>query len=210
MINVRSGLIVTDPYRVWRIVLPAPYQLWSANDTHSANRFKVSEMRKMWRTATYNAIVAHRLPQGLPRVSFDIAWHFTDLTRRDSLNYADTAKPIIDAFGPPFVQKPTKKKPAGAHAPGAAVIADDTDAYIDEISLRVGLLWQDVITADGYRIDLASVNALDREWGGVTIVVGELPPVDPTPKARKRTPLKDAVPADVRRRLALQGFCAGG
>lgn len=194
--------------RIWRMVLAAPYRLWSANDTHRESPYKTADMRKAWRTHTYHAIKAAGLPQGLARVSFSFAFHFTDAARRDSLNYADTVKPIIDAFGPPFVQKPTAKKPGGASAPGASVIADDTDAYVEAIDLSIGPLWQDVITADGWRLTLADVNALDRGWGGVTVVLGERPALPPQPK-RKRTPLAKVIPAEVRQRLAREVFLGG-
>lgn len=191
--------------RIWRLILPAPYRLWSANDAHRESPYKTADMRKAWRTYTYTRIVAARLPQGLARVSFDIAFHFTDAARRDSLNYADTAKPIIDAFGPPFVQKPTAKKPAGAAAPGASVIADDTDAYVETTSLSVGDLWQDVITTDGYPLTLADVTALDRGWGGVTVVLAERPALPPAPK-RKRVPLAKVISPETRQRLTREVF----
>lgn len=203
---VTTGLVYDDPgHRIWRIILPAPHALWSANDTHRENRFKVATMRKTWRTHTYDTITALRIPQGLARVSFSIVWHFTDNTRRDSLNYADTAKPIIDAFAPPFVQKPTAHKPLGAYAPGASIIADDTDRYVESTSLSIGPLWQDVITTGGYPLTLADIAALDREWGGVTIVLAERPVLPPTPKV-KRVPLKDIISADTRRQLAMKEF----
>lgn len=193
---------------VWRLVLPAPYRLWSANDTHRESPYKTADMRKAWRRCAYLAIGQAGIPQGLPRVSFGLVFHFTSATRRDSLNYADTAKPIIDAFGPPFVQKPTAKKPGGSSAPGASIIADDTDAYVENISLSIGPLWQDVITADGWHLTLADVTALDREWGGVTVVLAERTAVAPEPK-RKRLPLAKVIPADVRQRLSREVFLGG-
>jgi hypothetical protein len=204
--SVRQGLIHDNPpYRVWRVILPAPHALWSANDTHRKGRFDVSAARKAWRHASYNAVRAAGIPQGLPRVSLSLVWHFTDDGRRDSLNYADTAKPIIDGMAAPFIQKPTIKKPSGAYAPGALIIADDTDAYVEDTNLKIGPLWQDVITADGYTLTLADLTALDNEWGGVTIVIGERPALPPQPK-RKRVPLKNVIDPDTRRRLALGAF----
>lgn len=200
----------TDVYavgdlRIWRIVMPAPCQMWSANDAHKGNRFTTSAVRKAWRGATFDTLTRLRLPTGLARVRFSIAFHPVIDNRRDSLNYADTAKPIMDAFGPPFVQKPTKKKPSGAFAPGYNLIPDDTPRYVEATELSFGALWQDVITHPRHTLTRADVIALDNKWGGVTIVVGERPAL-PEEAPRKRVPLKDVIPADVRRRLALSAM----
>lgn len=189
--------------RVWRWVLPAPCQMWSANDEHKGNEYDTARIRKTWRSAIVDRLTADRAPTGVQRVSFSIVFHFTTDGRRDALNYASTAKPIIDGFGPPFVQKPTAKKPAGAYSPGYGFIPDDTPRYVEDTSLSIGPLWQDVITADGWDLTLADVAALDRGWGGVTVVVGERPPLPDTPK-RKRIPLAKVISTETRRRLALR------
>jgi hypothetical protein len=198
----RNDLYAVGDLRIWRITLAAPCPLWSANDAHRASKYATADIRKKWRTLTFNTLTALKLPTGLARVSFDLAFHPVIDNRRDALNYADTAKPIIDAFGPPFIQKPTTKKPGGAFAPGYNLIPDDTPQYVEDNTLAFGDLWQDVITRPGWPLTLADVHALDNKWGGVTIVVSERPPLPPAP-ARKRIPLKDVIPADVRRRLNL-------
>jgi hypothetical protein len=191
--------------RVWRWVLPAPCQMWSANDEHRGNEYDTARVRKAWRSAMFNRLTATRPPTGLARVAFDVVFHFTSDSRRDALNYASTAKPVIDAFAPPFVQKPTVKKPSGAFAPGYAMIPDDSPREVESTALSIGPLWQDVITAPGWTLTRADVHALDRRWGGITVVVGERPALPPPVKTRRR-PLKDVIPADVRRRLALSAL----
>src|ERR1044072_6074670 len=143
--------------------------MWSANDAHRGGKFDTARVRKAWRDHTYQTLRQARMPKGLGRVRCSVLFHPMIDNRRDALNYADPAKPIIDAFGPPFVQKPTEKKPNGAAAPGWSLIPDDTPQYVDAIDLAFGHLWQDVITAEGYPLARADVIALDRKWGGVTV-----------------------------------------
>ena len=200
---IRNGEVSrVGDLRIWRLILAAPCQLWSANDSHREGRFKTTAIRKAWREHTYEQIRTARLPKGVARVSFGIVFHFTDAARRDSLNYADTAKPIVDAFGPPFVQKPTVKKPAGAASPGWSLIPDDGPREVESTELSIGALWQDVITADDWTLTRPDVIALDRGWGGVTVVVGERPALPPE-APRKRIPLAKVISSETRRRLAL-------
>lgn len=195
-----------DPgHRVWKIVTAAPCRMWSANDAHRADKYGTAKVRKAWRGHTYELLKAADFPRGLARISLTVLFHPVIDNRRDALNYADTAKPIIDAFGPPFVQKPTLKKPSGASAPGWSVIPDDTLQYLADTTLTFGDLWQDVITAPGWPLSWADVVALDNKWGGVTIVVGELPPVEARPKS-KRVPVAKLIGPDTRRRLAVEAM----
>lgn len=152
----------------WELIIEAPCPLWSANDSHRAGPHKSSGNRKMWRNEAYRTARLHRLPRGLARVRFDIVFHFTNRARRDALNYADTAKPVIDALGPPFVQKPTPKKPKGSSAPGWSLIPDDTPQYLASTTLSIGPLWRDAVAG--------SINA-DNVWGGLTLTITELPPL---------------------------------
>lgn len=190
-------------YRIWKLILPAPCQLWSANDEHRGNEYDTARIRKTWRGAVFDRLSAIDAPTGLPRVRFSIVFHFTSDGRRDALNYASTAKPIIDGFAPPFLQKPTKAKPRGSFSPGYGMIPDDTPRHVEATELSIGDLWQDVITADDYPLTLADVTALDRKWGGVTVVVLERPALPDTPKV-KRVPLAKVISPEVRRQLALK------
>lgn len=191
-----TGVYRVGDLRVWRLILPAPCELWSANDAHRANRFEVSRIRKQWRTAAYELCQQAQLPRGLKRISLALAFHPCINNRRDALNYADTAKPIIDGFGPPFLQKPTKKKPAGASAPGWSLIPDDTPEHLESVELSIGPLWQHIVPQVR---TAAAVNALDRKWGGVTIVIQELPARDTTPE-----PLPAPLTAEERRAILLK------
>lgn len=188
--------------RIWRMVIAAPDRILSINATHNMTRFAVAAWRKAWRDHTYHQIADAGLPRHLPRVSISIVFHLATYARRDVLNYADTAKPIIDAFGPPFVQAPTKKKPGGASAPGWSLIDDDDPAHVEDTSLSFGQHWGFVAAAHPTRQNLL---ALDNKYGGVTVVIGERPPLpaDHPDIARPKPP---TIPADVRRAAALKGL----
>jgi len=201
----RTSFHAVGDLGIWRFTMAAPCQLWSANDAHRSDKYKTAVVRKKWRTLTYDTLVGLALPTGLARVAFSVVLHPVIDNRRDALNYADTAKPIIDAFGPPFVQKPTPKKPSGAYAPGYSLIADDTPQYVEDINLSFGDLWQDIITAPGWRLTPDDLSALDNKWGGVSVVVAERPPLPDRPK-RKRVPLDRLIPAEVRRRVAVEAM----
>lgn len=190
------------PYRIWKMVIAAPAAILSINATHNMDKMKVAAWRKKWRTHTYNLIEAAQLPQHLPRVSFSIVFHLPTYARRDVLNYADTAKPIIDAFGPPFVQKPTPKKPGGAHAPGWSLIDDDDPIHVEDIKMSFGQHWAFIAAANPTRENLA---ALDAKRGGVTIVIRECQPL-PADHPHITQPKPPTIPADVRRAAALKGL----
>lgn len=185
--------------RVWSMTIPAPAAILSINATHNMHHREVAAWRKTWRTTVYDAIAAARLPQHLPRVSFAVMFHLCTYGRRDALNYADTAKPIIDAFGPPFVQKPTAKKPGGAHAPGWSLIDDDDPAHVNDINLSFGAHWGFIAAANP---TAANIRALDNKNGGVTIVIHEHGPLPPDHPDVLR-PKPPAIPADVRHAAAV-------
>lgn len=146
----------------WTLLIPAPAPLWSANDSHKRGPRATSASRALWRQAAYTAAAAARLPKGLALVRLAFTFHFTDLIRRDALNYSETAKPIIDGLGPPFVQPPTAKRPRGAAAPGWGLIPDDTPEFLAPTSLWIGPLWRDV------------PGAAPSGFGGVTVTVTDL------------------------------------
>lgn len=156
--------------RTWTLLIPAPVALWSANDTHKRGPHATSANRSAWRKAGYEAAQIHRLPRHLDRIRLAFVFHFQTNHGRDALNYADTAKPVIDGFGPPFIQAPTPKKPRGSSAPGWMLIADDTPQHLESTSLAIGPLWRDVIAA----ADGGEVRRLTSKFGGLTVTITDL------------------------------------
>lgn len=150
---------------MWTLRIPAPAPLWSTNDSHKKGPRATSANRKEWRNAGYTAAQKARLPKGLDRIRLAFTFHFPDRLRRDALNYSETAKPVIDAFGPPFMQAPTAKVPQGRSAPGWGLIPDDTPAHLESTSLAIGPLWREVTAG---RPDPAS------RFGGLTVVITDL------------------------------------
>ena len=188
--------------RIWKMTIAAPADILSVNATHNMHEMKIAKWRKTWRQHTYNLIEAAALPRHLTRVHFSVAFHFTTYGRRDALNYADTAKPIIDAFGPPFVQKPTAKKPQGSHSPGWSLIDDDDPVHVDGIELFIGQHWGFIAAANPTRDNLL---ALDAKRGGTSIIIGECEPL-PADHHHITRPKPPTIPADVRRAAALKGL----
>jgi hypothetical protein len=165
-----TALVHAPTQLTWRLLIAAPAPLWSANDAHKKGPHATSANRTQWRLAAYQAAQQARLPKRLQRVRFAFTFHFTDRRRRDALNYADTAKPLVDGFGPPFVQAPTAGRPAGVAAPGWTLIPDDTPEYLESTSLAVGPLWRDVLAGIGP----SARRRLASPFGGVTVVVTDL------------------------------------
>lgn len=151
----------------WTLRIPAPAPLWSSNDSHRHGPRATSANRVHWRAATYTAAAAAKLPKGLSRVRIFVMFHFTDRRRRDALNYADTAKPIVDAFGPPFVVAPTVKASRGKAAPGWGLIPDDTPEYLEFAAPLIGSLWRDVLAG----FDAKVAHRLASPYGGVTVTI---------------------------------------
>ena len=162
-------------FRTWTLLIPAPAPLWSANDSHSKGFRASSANRKQWRDAAYIAAQIARLPNGLDRIRLAFVFHFPDHARRDALNYADTAKPVIDGWGPPFLRKPTPKVPAGMSAPGWGLIADDTPAHLESTSLAIGPLWRDVLAS----LEPGRARTLASPYGGLTVTITDLTAVTP-------------------------------
>lgn len=156
--------------RSWTLLIPAPAQLWSANDSHKRGPRATSASRVLWRQAGYVAAQKARLPKNLARIRLEFTFHFQDRQRRDALNYSETAKPVIDAWGPPFFQAPTEKKPKGASAPGWSLIPDDTPQFLESTSLAIGPLWRDVL--DG--LPEAQRREMESKFGGLTVVINDL------------------------------------
>jgi hypothetical protein len=156
--------------RTWTLRIPAPAPLWSTNDSHKKGPRATSANRKQWREAGYATARKAQLPKGLARVRFSVTFHFKDRARRDALNYSETAKPVIDSWGPPFVQAPTAKKPQGSAAPGWSLIPDDTPQFLESTSLAIGPLWREVLAdlPEGERQPLAS------PFGGLTVIITDL------------------------------------
>lgn len=160
---------MTEP-RTWYLLIPAPAPLWSTNDSHRHGPRATSASRVAWRKAGYDAAMIARLPKGLQRVRFAVTFHFQDRIHRDALNYSETAKPVIDSWGPPFFQKPTKKAPKGKSAPGWGLIPDDTPKHLESTALAIGPLWSEVLAALPERERLAYVSP----YGGLTVVITEI------------------------------------
>lgn len=156
--------------RTWTLLMPAPAQLWSTNDSHRHGPRASSANRVHWRRAAYDLAMVRRLPKGLGLVKFEFEFHFQDRLHRDALNYSETAKPIIDGFGPPFFQAPTAKSPKGKSAPGWSLIPDDTPAHLKSATLAIGPLWRDVLAGLPER----EARALASTYGGVTVVIVDL------------------------------------
>jgi hypothetical protein len=106
----------------------------------------------------------------LDRVRIDVLLHFTDRRPRDAGNYADTAKPAVDALGPPFLRMPTAKNPTGASAPGWSLIPDDTPIHLDGPHVEVGPLWREVLASANR--PLAAL--LASPYGGITLTITDL------------------------------------
>lgn len=195
-----TGALVhtVDGLRIWQMTISAPAEILSINATHNMHPQSVAKWRKTWRQTTYDLIRDADLPRHVPRVHFSVGFHFTSYLRRDALNYADTAKPVIDAFGPPFVQKPTKDKPQGSHAPGWTLIDDDDPVHVDGTELFIGQHWGFIAAANPTRDNLL---ALDSKRGGITIVIRECLPLRATHHHIAK-PKPPTIPADVRRAAA--------
>ena len=156
--------------RTWTLHIAAPAALWSTNDSHKKGPRATSANRAEWRQSGYNAAAYYRLPKRLTRIRASVTFHFQNALRRDALNYSETAKPVIDAFGPPFVQAPTVKRPRGASAPGWTLIPDDTPEHLESCALAIGPLWRDVIAC----MDAREARRLDSEFGGLTVTITDL------------------------------------
>jgi hypothetical protein len=156
--------------REWTLLIPAPAPLWSANDSHKKGPRATSASRVLWRGVAYQYAQLHNLPKGLARVRFAITFHFQDRARRDALNYSETAKPAIDAMGPPFFQAPTAKRPKGLSAPGYGLIPDDTPEFLESATLAIGPLWRDVLAG----LPGCEARTLASPYGGLTFVVTDL------------------------------------
>lgn len=156
--------------RTWTVLIAAPAPLWSSNDSHRHGPRATSANRVQWRRAGFEAAQKARLPKGLSRVRFWITFHFQDRLHRDALNYAETAKPVIDSWGPPFIQAPTKKRPKGSSAPGYSLIPNDTPEFLAGTELSIGALWRDVLAG----LPPAEQRALASTFGGLTAVITDL------------------------------------
>jgi hypothetical protein len=156
--------------RTWTLLMPAPAPLWSTNDSHKKGPRATSANRKQWRETAYGLAQANRLPKGLHRIRLAFVFHFPDAIRRDALNYSETAKPVIDAWGPPFFQAPTRKDPKGKSAPGWSLIPDDTPAHLESTSLAIGPLWRTVLAG----LDPKAARALQSPYGGITVTITDL------------------------------------
>lgn len=156
--------------RTWTLHIAAPVALWSTNDSHKRGPRATSANRAEWRRAGYEAAQVYRLPKRLHRIRAAVTFHFKDNLRRDALNYSETAKPVIDAFGPPFVQAPTKKRPKGASAPGWTLIPDDTPEHLESCALAIGPLWRDVLAG----LDPREARRLASPFGGLTVTITDL------------------------------------
>lgn len=156
--------------REWTLLIPAPAPLWSTNDSHRKGPRATSASRVLWRSAGFAAAQKAGLPKGLRRVRFAVTFHFKDRLRRDALNYSETAKPVIDSWGPPFVVAPTAKRPGGMSAPGYGLIPDDTPEFLAGTELSIGPLWRDVLAGLPER----DQRALASPHGGLTVVITDL------------------------------------
>lgn len=156
--------------RTWTLLIAAPCKHININDSHGRAWAGTSKLRKEWRKAAYKAAAAAQLPKGLDRVRIDIVLHFTRGGHRDALNYADTAKPVIDAFGPPFRQAPTEKRPNGTNAPGWLLIPDDTPEHLEASPILIGPVWREMLAG----LTVAQQWRLQSQFGGLTVTITDL------------------------------------
>lgn len=119
----------------WKIEIPAPYPLgWITANERPANHKVAAAQRRQWRlhAYAYGQKVRRLLPCGLTYVKTEICFQVKTYNRRDPLNFAETAKPIIDAFGP---TRKYKRKTGWVHEPGLGVYVDDDAAHLAGPSL---------------------------------------------------------------------------
>lgn len=162
----------------WRLVLAAPCAWISANDgMHWGAR---PALLDRWRNAAYLSLLARfggradAPPKQMDRVRVDIECHFRDRQHRDAANYHPTAKPVVDALGPPFLRRPTRRQPRGRSAPGFGLLVDDTPAHLDGPHVTIGRLWREVATEE-LRTGMALRDTLRRTCpGGMTVTITDL------------------------------------
>lgn len=154
--------------RTWTFGFAAPDKFLSLNDS-KANPYAASRRTKAWREAAFVAAKGAGFPTRLQRIAVHIELCFTVDRDRDEANYQATAKPIVDALGPPIIRR--RRQPTGSeqqiHAPGLLLIPDDTPRHLDgQPTIRFG------------------PKIANRPFGPrglVTVTVTERPPLEETP-----------------------------
>ncbi len=108
---------------VWQVVITMP--CWetgkrrgepvgwlSMNNLPSSRWEKIrwDKAKKLWRLASYEAVVVAGVTRHLPRIHIDVQIRTSINNVKDPANLEPTLKPIIDAFGPERIYQQTIKK----------------------------------------------------------------------------------------------------
>lgn len=143
----RPATVDTDPSagKVWTVVVDMPVfgdgkKVGQPVGWQSLNNVPQSRLasinwgkaKKQWRLAAYNAIVAAGIPQRLGRIQVGIELRFTETRAdRNSENYEQTIKPVIDALAKGAVYNTTYRgKPKLVVALGRHVVEGDDPRYL--------------------------------------------------------------------------------
>lgn len=112
----------------WQIKIPAASCGW-LNSNKSLDRNVASRLRSQWRQHVHTIALGERkrLPQGLEYVKVDLQFQVKTYGLRDNANLHPTAKPIVDAFGPP---RTYQVKGKWVHEPGLGVYVGDDPSHM--------------------------------------------------------------------------------
>lgn len=96
------------------------------------------EIIRLWRQASYKALLAKRLPKGLGRVRVQIELRCVENRIRDVPNYEGTFKPIIDALQPTRVKlrKNRNGRTEAVTELGVGLIAGDDSRYLERTAVE--------------------------------------------------------------------------
>lgn len=139
----------------WTVEIPALSPLgWLSANKRPAHHKVAAAQRAQWRVHAFAHAQRHKrlLPRGMAYAKVELHFQVKTYARRDTVNLNDTAKPIIDAFGPP---RTYVRKTGAVHEPGLGVFAGDDPAHMagpflylaDEeyTGLLDGIVWMRII-----------------------------------------------------------------
>lgn len=113
----------------WKVEIPAAPCGWLSANKRPDNRHVAAKHRAEWRGHAYQFALKERrlLPRGLTYVKAEIQFQVKTYGLRDNANLYDTAKPIVDAFGP---ERNYMRKGKPVHEPGLGVYVDDNPSHL--------------------------------------------------------------------------------